>query len=39
MYATFGLLIDGQWRQAADGATVDIFSPVTEERIGAVPAA
>lgn len=39
MYEAFGLLIDGEWKAARDGVTLDVFSPVTEERIGAIPAA
>ena len=39
MYENFGLLVDGQWRKAADGGALDVFSPVTEERVGVVPAA
>lgn len=37
--ATLGLFIDGEWRQAADGQTFDVFNPATEELIGQVPRA
>jgi len=39
MYEAYGLLIDGEWKVAADNATLEVFSPVSEERIGTVPAA
>ncbi len=39
MYSRFGLLIDGAWRPASDGATLTVASPVTEMAIGTVPAA
>ncbi len=32
------LLIDGQWVPAASGATIDVFNPATEERLGAIAA-
>ena len=39
MYKTQGLLIEGAWRQASDGATMPVHSPVTEAQIGSIPAA
>lgn len=39
MYDSFGLLIGGAWRPAADHAVIEVMSPVTEEVIGTVPAA
>ena len=39
MYAPYGLLIDNTWRPAADGATLPVFSPVTEDPIGSIPSA
>jgi succinate-semialdehyde dehydrogenase / glutarate-semialdehyde dehydrogenase len=39
MYQSYGLLIDNTWRQAADGATLPVFSPVTEEIVGHIPSA
>lgn len=39
MYSTFGLLIDGTWRSASDGAGLPVHSPVTEAEIGRIPAA
>ena len=39
MYAGFGLFIGGEWRRAADGATVPVMSPVTESPLGEVPVA
>jgi len=39
MYATQGLLIDGAWRAASDGAAMVVYSPVTEAQIGSIPAA
>lgn len=39
MYEAYGLLIDGEWKPAADNATLEVFSPVSEECIGTVPAA
>ncbi|MCC7320121.1 MAG: NAD-dependent succinate-semialdehyde dehydrogenase [Rubellimicrobium sp.] len=39
MYSAFGLLIDGEWRKAADRATIPVYSPVTEAVIGHIPAA
>lgn len=39
MYETYGLLIEGRWHMSADGATMPVFSPVTEAEIGQIPAA
>jgi succinate-semialdehyde dehydrogenase/glutarate-semialdehyde dehydrogenase len=39
MYSEFGLLIDNQWRPAAEGGTLPVHSPATEERIGTIPSA
>lgn len=39
MYEKFGLLIDGRWRPSASKNTMDVFSPVTEASLGAVPEA
>lgn len=39
MYEDFGLLIDGKWRPASNGATLPVDSPVTEQPIGHAPAA
>ena len=39
MYDDFGLLIDGEWRPASDGAVLAMESPVTDQTIGQVPAA
>lgn len=39
MYQDFGFYIDGAWRAARNGATAEVFSPVTEQSLGAVPEA
>src|SRR5689334_865903 len=39
MYDNYGLFIDGAWAKAADGATAEVFSPVTAQSIGSVPTA
>lgn len=39
MYSSQGLFLDGQWRAAADGATMPVHSPVTEAMIGTIPVA
>ena len=39
MYEEFGLLIDGTWRKASDGAEMPVESPVTEQTIGRIPVA
>lgn len=31
------VLIDGQWRDATDGATIDVHNPATHEKIGIIP--
>jgi succinate-semialdehyde dehydrogenase/glutarate-semialdehyde dehydrogenase len=37
MYENFGLFIDGEWRQARSGRTIDVIDPATEERLGVIP--
>jgi succinate-semialdehyde dehydrogenase/glutarate-semialdehyde dehydrogenase len=39
MYSSYGLLIEGRWCAASNGATIAVHSPVTEAVIGAIPAA
>ena len=39
MYTKYGLFINGQWRQASQGQTAPVLSPVTEQVIGMAPAA
>jgi succinate-semialdehyde dehydrogenase / glutarate-semialdehyde dehydrogenase len=39
MYDAFGLLIDNEWRPAADGAARPVTSPVTGEPVGVIPGA
>jgi succinate-semialdehyde dehydrogenase/glutarate-semialdehyde dehydrogenase len=39
MYESYGLFIDGRWRQAADAATLPVIDPATEEEVGAIPVA
>jgi acyl-CoA reductase-like NAD-dependent aldehyde dehydrogenase len=39
MYQAFGLFIDGKWRDASDGGTAPVMSPVTERPIGEAPVA
>jgi succinate-semialdehyde dehydrogenase/glutarate-semialdehyde dehydrogenase len=39
MYAKLGLMLNGRWHPASDGKTLPVTSPVTEEIIGAIPAA
>src|SRR5690606_18747828 len=39
MYENYGLFIDGGWRPAQGGATLDVLSPVTERLLGKAPAA
>ena len=39
MYEPYGLLIDGRWRAARDGATLEVASPVTTLPVGSIPAA
>ncbi|GAA2393873.1 aldehyde dehydrogenase family protein [Streptomyces glaucosporus] len=38
MQAHNGMYIDGDWRPAAGGGTIEVVNPATEEVIGAVPA-
>lgn len=39
MYQSYGLFIDGRWRQAADAAALPVVNPATEEEIGRIPVA
>lgn len=39
MYDTLGLFIDGAWRPAEGGATMEVVSPVSETPLGHAPAA
>ncbi len=39
MYESYGLFIDGHWRQAADAATLPVVAPATEEEVGVIPVA
>jgi succinate-semialdehyde dehydrogenase/glutarate-semialdehyde dehydrogenase len=39
MYESYGLFIDGRWRQAADAATLPVVDPATEEEVGVIPVA
>ena len=39
MYTKFGLFIGGAWRQATDGETVPVMSPVSETPLGDAPQA
>jgi succinate-semialdehyde dehydrogenase/glutarate-semialdehyde dehydrogenase len=39
MYGSYGLFVDGRWRQAADAATLPVIDPATEEEIGVIPVA
>ncbi|MBO9443886.1 NAD-dependent succinate-semialdehyde dehydrogenase [Phaeobacter italicus] len=39
MYSEFGLYIDGAWEPAHNGATLSVFSPVSEQVVGQAPAA
>jgi succinate-semialdehyde dehydrogenase/glutarate-semialdehyde dehydrogenase len=38
-YDSHGLFIDGEWRPAQDGATLDVIDPASEEQVGAIPRA
>lgn len=38
-YAEHGLLLDGAWRGASDGATLTSVNPATEETLGQIPQA
>jgi succinate-semialdehyde dehydrogenase / glutarate-semialdehyde dehydrogenase len=35
-YPNVSLLIDGEWRSALSGKTIDVINPATEEKIGSV---
>ena len=39
MYNSYGLFIDGAWRNSSGGATMDVHDPATGERLGHVPSA
>ena len=39
MYESYGLFIDGRWRQAGDAATLPVVDPATEEEVGVIPVA
>ena len=39
LYRDGGLLLDGQWRAASDGAVREVLDPATEEIIGFIPVA
>jgi len=39
MYESYGLFIEGHWRQAADAATLPVVDPATEEAVGVIPVA
>lgn len=39
MFAKYGILIDNVWGPARDGKSMPVYSPATEEQIGAVPLA
>jgi succinate-semialdehyde dehydrogenase / glutarate-semialdehyde dehydrogenase len=39
MYERFGLFLAGKWRQAANGATAAVISPVSEIALGEAPVA
>ncbi len=39
MYKNFGLLIDNTWSNSSDQKTMPVYSPVTEDVIGQIPAA
>lgn len=39
MYEGLGLFIDGRWRAAADGRTLPVRNPASEEALGEVPSA
>ncbi|MBN8631976.1 MAG: NAD-dependent succinate-semialdehyde dehydrogenase [Rhodobacterales bacterium] len=39
MYRQFGLFIGGQWQASLSGATMPVFSPVTEQSLGDCPMA
>jgi succinate-semialdehyde dehydrogenase/glutarate-semialdehyde dehydrogenase len=37
LYESEGLFIDGRWRKSADGATLAVVDPATEETLGVIP--
>ena len=37
MYNSFGLFVNGEWRAARNGRTLDVIDPATEECIGSIP--
>jgi succinate-semialdehyde dehydrogenase/glutarate-semialdehyde dehydrogenase len=37
LYESEGLFIDGRWRKSADGATLSVVDPATEEALGVIP--
>ena len=37
MYESEGLFIDGRWRKSADGSTLSVVDPATEETLGVIP--
>jgi succinate-semialdehyde dehydrogenase/glutarate-semialdehyde dehydrogenase len=37
LYESEGLFIDGRWRKSADGATLSVVDPATEETLGVIP--
>ena len=39
MYESQGLYIAGHWRQAADGSTLAVVDPASEEELGSIPIA
>jgi succinate-semialdehyde dehydrogenase/glutarate-semialdehyde dehydrogenase len=39
MYESYGLFIDGRWRQAADASTLAVVDPASEEEVGVIPVA
>src|SRR4051794_17771988 len=39
MYASYGLFIDGAWRAADSGDTVEVIDPATMQTLGVVPSA
>jgi succinate-semialdehyde dehydrogenase/glutarate-semialdehyde dehydrogenase len=39
MYASYGLFIDGAWRTADSGDTVEVIDPATMQTLGVVPSA
>jgi succinate-semialdehyde dehydrogenase/glutarate-semialdehyde dehydrogenase len=37
LYESEGLFIDGRWRKSADGTTLSVLDPATEETLGVIP--